>query len=83
MGYARPGHEGLYNIYMMEEVQTIFGVGASAVTKLLKPKPGGGVTMERIFEPKYPYEYLSEGEEARRAEKAARIMAFFGDGCRF
>lgn len=78
VGYAKPGHESPYNVYMMEEIHPIFGVGASAVTKLIGPKEGGGVIMERIFEPKYPYEYLN-GENLRRAaEKRQRILAFYG-----
>ena len=35
VGFALPGYEGLYNIYMMEEVHSIFAVGAGAVTKLV------------------------------------------------
>ena len=34
-GYARKGMEGLYNILMMEEVQSIVAVGAGTVTKRL------------------------------------------------
>ncbi len=60
VGYALPEKEGLYNIYIMEELHHIFAVGAGAVTKLVdfkKPK------IERIFMPKYPYEYLSQKHE--------------------
>ena len=32
-GFARPGTEGLYNILIMEEVQTILALGAGATTK--------------------------------------------------
>ncbi len=60
IGYALPECEGLYNMYIMEELHHIFAVGAGAVTKLVdsnKPK------IERIFMPKYPYEYLSSENE--------------------
>ena len=64
VGFSLEGHEGLYNIYMMEETQSIFAVGAGAVTKLvhfdketLKP-----TKIKRLFRPKYPYEYLREFE---------------------
>jgi len=77
VGYAKPGHEGLYNVYMMEEIHSIFGVGASAVTKLMKPKAEGGVTMERIFEPKYPYEYLKPEQTEQENEKIKRMLSFF------
>ncbi len=78
VGYAKPGHESPYNVYMMEEIHSIFGIGASAVTKLIKPKEDGGVAMERIFEPKYPYEYLNEDRQRRAAEKRLRILSFYG-----
>ena len=32
-GFSRPGKEGLYNILIMEEVQTILALGAGATTK--------------------------------------------------
>ncbi len=57
VGFSQPGFEGLYNVYIMEELQHIFAVGAGAVTKLVDrsvPK------IERIFMPKYPFEYLRE-----------------------
>lgn len=60
VGYSLEGHEGLYNIYMMEEVQPIFAVGAGATTKLVRDDGNGGRIIERIFRPKYPYEYLRE-----------------------
>lgn len=61
VGYSKPGCEGLYNIYMMEEVHTVFGAGASSVTRLtLNDKVSGEQIIERIFEPKYPYEYLKD-----------------------
>ena len=33
VGYAREGKEGVYNILIMEEVQTILALGAGATTK--------------------------------------------------
>ncbi len=56
VGWCRSGTEGLYNIYMMEECHTVLGAGAGAVTKLCEP---GGANVERIFNYKYPYEYIS------------------------
>lgn len=85
VGFSIEGHEGLYNVYMMEEFQTIFAVGAGAVTKLVKfdgdfksePK------MLRLFRPKYPYEYLREAKEAKESASSIgnknreKIMEFF------
>ena len=64
VGFSIEGHEGLYNVFMMEETQTIFAVGAGAVTKLVEyKKPGTGESrIVRIFNPKYPYEYLRRSE---------------------
>jgi len=82
VGYAKAGYEGLYNIYMMEEVHSIFSCGASAVTKFVSlPEKDGSVRIERIFQPKYPYEYLREQNEGNRKrqtdlEKAAE--EFYG-----
>lgn len=52
-GYARPDTEGIYNMYSMEELQTILAVGAGAVSKLID-----GGRLSRICNCKYPYEYL-------------------------
>ncbi|MBP3389124.1 MAG: coproporphyrinogen dehydrogenase HemZ, partial [Clostridia bacterium] len=54
VGWARPGFEGLYNVYIMDETHTILGCGAGAVTKLKLP---GTDYLERIFNFKFPYEY--------------------------
>lgn len=64
VGFSIEGHEGLYNVLMMEDIQTIFAVGASAVTKLVHHKPNGETIIERIFNPKYPYEYLQQRKDA-------------------
>jgi len=37
VGFSKPGQEGRYNILMMEEKQTIMGIGAGAVSKLYFP----------------------------------------------
>ncbi len=83
VGFAIEGHEGIYNVYMMEEFQTIFSVGAGAVTKLVKPEngPGSERLILRLFRPKYPYEYLDEASNERGAERREKnrqeIFKFF------
>lgn len=37
VGYAAPGKEGIYNILMMEEMESIAAVGAGTVSKLVRP----------------------------------------------
>lgn len=67
VGYSLEGAEGLYNIFMMEELHSIFAVGAGSVTKLVeyhRPEEGGS-RIERIFTPKYPYEYLRDSQKLR------------------
>ena len=62
VGFSLPEHEGLYNIYMMEEIHTILAAGAGAVTKLVDNTglSTDSRTIERLFHQKYPYEYLAE-----------------------
>ncbi|GHU60248.1 hypothetical protein FACS1894171_0940 [Clostridia bacterium] len=55
-GWAKPGREGLYNICMMEELCTVIALGAGGVTKLVDTKAN---KIERIFNPKYPQEYIA------------------------
>lgn len=82
VGFSVEGHEGLYNVYMMEEFQTIFAVGAGAVTKLVKfdGPVGSDAQIMRLFRPKYPYEYLAEESEGseRRQKNKAEIFKFYG-----
>lgn len=72
VGYARPGFEGIYNVYIMDETHTILACGASAVTKLRQPN---GDKIERIFNYKYPYEYISGFDEMIRRKK--KIKTFY------
>ncbi len=37
IGFSQPGKEGIYNILIMEEKQTIAAVGAGSITKLVLP----------------------------------------------
>lgn len=55
VGYCKPGTEGYYNVYIMDETHSIIALGAGAVSKLREP---GGTLLHRIFNYKYPYEYI-------------------------
>jgi oxygen-independent coproporphyrinogen-3 oxidase len=72
VGWARAGYEGLYNVYIMDETHTILACGASAVTKLKEPN---GSYIERIFNYKYPYEYISQFDEIINRKK--RVEEFY------
>ncbi len=66
VGYSKRGFESLYNVYIMDETHTILACGASAVTKLREPN---GDYIERIFNYKYPYEYINQFEEILRRKQ--------------
>ena len=72
VGWCRSGTEGLYNVFMMEEVHTVLACGAGAVTKLREPH---GKWIERIFNFKYPYEYISRFDEL--TARKTRIKTFY------
>lgn len=57
-GFAKPGFECLYNVYIMEEVQSILALGAGASTKIILPDD-----IERIFNVKEPTEYIGRIDE--------------------
>ena len=76
VGLATEGNEGLYNIYMMEEVHSIFAAGAGAVTKAVDyvPVDGSKPFIKRFFNDKYPYEYLRNNDSI---EKLKEIELFY------
>ncbi|WP_411677540.1 coproporphyrinogen dehydrogenase HemZ [Caproicibacter sp.] len=59
-GWSKAGFEGYYNVFIMEEKETILACGAGAVSKLFDPLSD---RLERIFNFKYPYEYISRFSE--------------------
>ncbi len=72
VGWAKPGREGLYNVYIMDETHTILACGAGAVSKLKQPN---GPYLERIFNYKFPYEYNTNLDEMIRRKK--RVETFY------
>ncbi len=66
VGWCKPGREGYYNIYIMEEVHTILSAGAGGSTKLVEPD---GEHIRRIFNFKYPNEYLERFDEVLERKK--------------
>lgn len=61
VGYAKLGSFGIYNVLMMGDGHSIFGVGAGSTTKLIRGT-GDKRQILRIFSPKYPYEYLQDNQ---------------------
>ncbi|NBI29733.1 coproporphyrinogen III oxidase [Chengkuizengella marina] len=54
VGYAHPGQESIYNIMIMEELQTIIGIGCGASSKWVDPSTG---KISRFANPKEPKAY--------------------------
>lgn len=75
VGWAKKGYECLYNVFMMEELHTVLACGGGAVTKL---KQDGTNKIERIFNFKYPYEYIDRFSEV--LERKDKIAEFY-DKC--
>ena len=72
VGWSKPGSEGLYNVYIMDETHTILACGAGAVTKLKEP---AGEQIDRIFNFKFPYEYNRRFDEL--LERKQGILDFY------
>ena len=60
VGWCKKDKPCLYNIYMMEEIHTVLAVGGAAVTKLVNPDDE---SLERVYNFKYPYEYITRFSE--------------------
>ncbi len=60
VGWCISGAEGLYNIYIMEELHSILSLGAGGSTKMVDPVRG---RIERVFHAKYPNEYINRPEK--------------------
>ncbi len=60
VAYCKKGHESLYNIYIMEELQTIISVGAGGVTKTVDRETD---RIERIFNVKEAKDYIERLDE--------------------
>ncbi|WP_071459062.1 coproporphyrinogen III oxidase [Bacillus massilinigeriensis] len=60
VGYALPGQESLYNILIMEELQTIIGLGCGASSKFIHPVTGA---ITHFANPKDPKSYNDSFKE--------------------
>ena len=68
VGWCISGAEGLYNIYIMEELHSILSLGAGGSTKMVDAAHN---RIERVFHPKFPLEYI------QRPEKLAENLEAF------
>lgn len=60
VGYAKAGKEGIYNILIMEEKQTIQAVGAGASTKIVNCKDGQISRIENVKDVKLYIENIEQ-----------------------
>jgi oxygen-independent coproporphyrinogen-3 oxidase len=65
VGYARYGCEGLYNILIMEEKQSILALGTGASSKFVLPSDEG-VRIERVENVKSVKDYIERTDEMIR-----------------
>ncbi len=65
VGYAKKGYESQYNIFIMDDTQTILGAGCAASTKLVYPD--GLIT--RVHNYKFPYEYINRFNQLMEKKK--------------
>lgn len=73
VGWCLSGQESVYNIVMMEELQTVVSIGGGGVTKLVDRAAG---TIVRQPNPKYPHDYLAALDRvlAQKEELAAYFL---------
>lgn len=57
VGYSKKGTECFYNIYMMDDIHDIYGIGAGAVSKTIDPETG---KVSRKSNTKFAYNYIKE-----------------------
>jgi oxygen-independent coproporphyrinogen-3 oxidase len=72
VGYSLPGKECLYNILMIEERQTILGLGAGAGSKFLRP---GDWALDNVYNPKDLIQYIQRVDDSiqRKVDKLALL----------
>ncbi len=67
VGWCKPKFDGLYNIYMMEEIHSIVSLGGGAMTKINLPDG----TLERFHNPKFPKQYIERIEDVLKQKDEA------------
>lgn len=75
IGYALPGQDSLYNMIIMEEMQTIIGIGCGAASKWVDPHTG---KISRYANPKEPKAYNESFQTCTKAKIEALEQLFSG-----
>lgn len=71
VGFAKAGTESLYNIYIMDEIQTILSCGAGGVSKIVGK---GENPIRRLFNYKYHFEYIDRFAEILNRKKETAVL---------
>lgn len=74
VGYSLGETRCLYNVYIMDDSHTIISVGAGGVTKLILPQGG---RIQRYFNFKYPYEYISRFDSVLERKQSLPLQSLF------
>ena len=72
VGWCKSNKDCLYNVFMMDETHTVLAAGAGAVTKLKNPQTSH---IERIYNFKYPYEYINDFQVL--IDRKSQIVDFY------
>lgn len=82
VGYSKKGYESLYNIFIMDETQTILACGAGGATKLVRQPVSkyekyviDAKPIARIFNYKYHFEYINHFDEI--IKRKAEVKTFY------
>lgn len=70
VGWCTEGFEGLYNIYMMEELHSVISLGGGAMTKITLPNG----RLERFHNPKFPRQYIDRIDDVLAQKDAALAL---------
>ena len=70
-GWAKKGCACRYNIYTMDETHTVIACGAGGVSKIKDPYSD---RLERIFNFKYSYEYISRFDEMIGRKEGVKVL---------
>lgn len=72
VGYSVAGKESLYNMLMIDERETVIGLGGGAVTKVVNPSDW---SLLRYANPKYPGDYIRDIDQILE-EKLSLLTSF-------
>ena len=71
VGWCKSGGTGWYNIYIMEELHSILSLGAGGSTKMVDSAHD---RIERVFNLKFPQEYIQRPEKIAENQRAFRVF---------